>query len=223
MERAIVSNIYDKKLISYRDVADAEVLEQKRLMSLLEKDQFEDETPDNNPKRPIESLGILYLNLSKNNLNSMIISLFVIVDTKSELEESGAHVLQLLWSYRCESTRGRPVSNVCLNKANEVNRIFEACLCITYKQLQGYCGYLIWTKQTHFRNGQRHNSVLVGEKPWGRFMFEFFRKTCLKFIVIVAWEILHYRFCCGCNWLLQAESQPSSSRFTRWSRCNLWR
>lgn len=44
MERAIVSNIYDKKLISYCDVSDAELLEQQRIMTKFEKEQQEDDS-----------------------------------------------------------------------------------------------------------------------------------------------------------------------------------
>lgn len=34
MEKAIVSNLYEKKLISYRDITDVEALEEKRLIYL---------------------------------------------------------------------------------------------------------------------------------------------------------------------------------------------
>ncbi|KAH6573738.1 hypothetical protein BASA60_005920 [Batrachochytrium salamandrivorans] len=85
MERAIVGNNYKEKLISYRNLADAEMTEQKRVQEIMN------------------------LKLHENQDNTI----------DSYEQESHAPTLQLLWSYRCELTRGRNVMCMAWNKQNE--------------------------------------------------------------------------------------------------------
>jgi hypothetical protein len=48
MEKAVVSNIYEKKLISYRDIIDVEALEEKRLLYLSQQARNSEENNDEN-------------------------------------------------------------------------------------------------------------------------------------------------------------------------------
>ncbi|RKO92733.1 WD40-repeat-containing domain protein [Blyttiomyces helicus] len=97
MERAIVTNTYEKKLIMFRDIVDAEeqTLNQRRLgeaatrmADMLEEEQAAAdaaELQENEEKRPEDALP----------------------------------TLQSLWQYRCELTRGRIVMYMSWNKQNE--------------------------------------------------------------------------------------------------------
>ena len=114
MEKAVISNIYEKKLISYRDIVDAEFSEEIRLQLLAQNAQIADENLDENsdqedardpgPKEGIPFIQKLYQ--------------VDILDGANFVQS-----LQLLWCYRCELTRGREVMNMAFNKLNEVNII----------------------------------------------------------------------------------------------------
>jgi hypothetical protein len=43
MEKAVLANNYEKKLVEYRDIVDIEILEQKRLQELYRQLQFAEE------------------------------------------------------------------------------------------------------------------------------------------------------------------------------------
>ncbi|KAI8926599.1 WD40-repeat-containing domain protein [Entophlyctis helioformis] len=99
MERAVVGNNYEKKLISYRNVADAEKMETKRIqeiMRAIERDN-EENNMDGYEREGKEGQNMSEMDHLNNNIPT----------------------LQLLWSYRCELTRGRSVLYMAWNKQNE--------------------------------------------------------------------------------------------------------
>jgi hypothetical protein len=110
MEKAVVSNVYEKKLISYRDIIDVEAMEEKRLAYLAKQAQRAEENVDENSDLEDQN------ELIENGIYS---DLFL--DQTEYLETASfAQSLQLLWCYRCELTRGREVMNMTFNKVNEV-------------------------------------------------------------------------------------------------------
>lgn len=103
MEKAIVGNIYEKRLIAYRDVQDAEALEEKRLQVIMQQERMSDDNAMTSSE---------YLAAARATTETQF--------DKHDVDEPGAQALQLLWSYRCELTRGRAVCYTALNKINEV-------------------------------------------------------------------------------------------------------
>jgi hypothetical protein len=111
MEKAIVSNNYEKKLISYRDLVDAEAMEGKRLLYLSQQAKNAEDNGDDNSDQE---------EYPEQNATGMDYIIYII-DQVDVLENTNfAHSLQLLWCYRCELTRGREVMSMAFNKANEV-------------------------------------------------------------------------------------------------------
>ncbi|KAL2916982.1 hypothetical protein HK105_203414 [Polyrhizophydium stewartii] len=99
MEQAVVGNNYEKKLISYRNVPDAEKIEQKRIQDMLR--ALEHDNEDN---------AIEGYDREGKDMQNM---------TDMDHLNNGIPTLQLLWSYRCELTRGRSVMYMAWNKQNE--------------------------------------------------------------------------------------------------------
>jgi hypothetical protein len=103
MERAVVTNNYEKKIISYRNVHDCEEMETKRVRDIIREhaDQNLDENNNDN-----EDKGFF---------------LILILDSKNEKESLNPNSFSLvpLWGYRCELTRGRQVMYTSWNKQNE--------------------------------------------------------------------------------------------------------
>lgn len=102
MEKAIVGNTYEKRLLAYRDVQDAEVLEEKRIQIISQQERLSDDN-----------------NMTSNDYLAAAAATEMQLD-KQDVDGPGAQALRLLWSYRCELTRGRNVCYTALNKANEV-------------------------------------------------------------------------------------------------------
>ena len=120
MEKAVVANLYEKKLVAYRDIVDVEISEEKRIQFLMQQTQMNDENAEDggeddgnaygNPVAPQIQIGIgCITKLSR-------------VEDRVEEDSASAQSLQLLWSYRCELTRGRNVMYMSFNKANEVGK-----------------------------------------------------------------------------------------------------
>lgn len=113
MEKAVVSNAYEKKLISYRDITDAEALEEKRLLYISQHAQNAQDNDDENSDREDQN--------EQNDIGTYKQIHFL---EATDVLEPGTYAqsLQLLWCYRCELTRGREVMSMTFNKANEVNK-----------------------------------------------------------------------------------------------------
>jgi WD40 repeat protein len=91
VERAIVGNSYEKKVIMFRNVADDGMIEKKRTELLAQsKEETEQEAALKSQAQP-----------------------------KDDYATNSLPALQLLWNYKCELTRGRSISCVSLNKQNE--------------------------------------------------------------------------------------------------------
>jgi hypothetical protein len=90
IERALVGNNYDKKLIAYRNVPDQGEIESVRVSKILKSAE------ENEAEAPTKTQ--------------------ISVDND---EASNIPTLQQLWNYKCELTRGRVVNCMCFNKQNE--------------------------------------------------------------------------------------------------------
>ncbi|KAJ3257625.1 WD repeat-containing protein 78 [Boothiomyces macroporosus] len=90
MEKAVVGNNYEKRIISYRNAKDDGLIEQKRVSTIIQQNnqQNNSEGPDENREA-------------------------------EELSTSNLPTIQMLWSYRCDLSRGRHVTNMSWNKQNE--------------------------------------------------------------------------------------------------------
>jgi WD40 repeat protein len=93
VERAIVGNAYGKKVIMFRNVRDDGFIEEKRTEAL----QRSSEETENEAALRIQAES----------------------HKKADTFISALPTLSLLWSYKCELTRGRSISAICLNKQNE--------------------------------------------------------------------------------------------------------
>ncbi|KAJ8325836.1 hypothetical protein O5D80_006023 [Batrachochytrium dendrobatidis] len=99
MEQAVVGNNYEKKLLQYRNVPDAEMIEQKRVQEIMRslEQTNEEHNLDNYDREGKEGHET----------------------TDADSTNSQIPTLQLLWSYRCELTRGRSVMYMAWNRQNE--------------------------------------------------------------------------------------------------------
>lgn len=98
VERAIVGNSYEKKVIAFRNVPDDGMIETKRVQSLL---QPEEVLPE---------------------------------PAKVDDMASTLPTLQLLWTFKCELTRGRQVTYMSWNKQN------EDIIAIAYSESRTFAG-----------------------------------------------------------------------------------
>ena len=103
VEKAVMSNLYEKKLVAYRDIQDVEILESKRIEKLLEQQEFAEQNGEDGEDE--EDSGKANDTLDQ--------------DLEDGIETNSVPSIQLLWSYRCELTRDRKVSYASWNKINE--------------------------------------------------------------------------------------------------------
>ncbi|OAJ36279.1 hypothetical protein BDEG_20471 [Batrachochytrium dendrobatidis JEL423] len=110
MEQAVVGNNYEKKLLQYRNVPDAEMIEQKRVQEIMR--SLEQTNEEHNLDNYDREEG--HETADADSTNSQI------------------PTLQLLWSYRCELTRGRSVMYMAWNRQNEwPERIYSSSSAVT--------------------------------------------------------------------------------------------
>ncbi|KAJ3273838.1 WD repeat-containing protein 78 [Terramyces sp. JEL0728] len=98
MEKAVVGNNYEKKIISYRNAKDDGLIEEKRVGAIIQQ---------NNQQNNQEGVTTVFEEEGENTRET------------EEYTNSNIPTIQLLWSYRCELSRGRHVTNMSWNKQNE--------------------------------------------------------------------------------------------------------
>ncbi|KAJ3321694.1 WD repeat-containing protein 78 [Boothiomyces sp. JEL0866] len=98
MEKAVVGNNYEKKIISYRNAKDDGLVEEKRVSAIIQQNNQQ-----NNPE------GVTTV-FEQDNEN---------MREAEEYATNNIPTIQLLWSYRCDLSRGRHVTNMSWNKQNE--------------------------------------------------------------------------------------------------------
>ncbi|KAI9099413.1 WD40-repeat-containing domain protein [Phlyctochytrium arcticum] len=99
MERAVVANNFEKRLIQYRDVVDAEEAEQKRIIAKN------------------EAIAEGMSDLAELRAEEALAAGEKAKEDKRDVDS--IPTVDFLWSYRCELTRGRPVTFLAWNKDNE--------------------------------------------------------------------------------------------------------